>query len=72
MGNWCSVPVDLVEVCSPKNGNVGLLAYSPLAGGTLSGKYVNSDSEAAKKGRLNLFPGYMDRYNKSLSRVCLL
>eukprot|EP00891_Asterochloris_glomerata_P006296 jgi/Astpho2/6296/Aster-08347 len=27
---------DLCETCSPKNANVGLLAYSPLAGGVLS------------------------------------
>ncbi|GJV41840.1 putative E3 ubiquitin-protein ligase XBAT31 [Tanacetum coccineum] len=43
--------VDLVEVCHPNNGNVGLLCYSPLAGGALSGKYLDSDSEAAKRGR---------------------
>jgi aryl-alcohol dehydrogenase-like predicted oxidoreductase len=30
----------LTEVCSPRNCNVGLLAYSPLAGGILSGKYA--------------------------------
>ena len=27
------------EVCSERNENIGLLAYSPLAGGILSGKY---------------------------------
>ena len=31
---------DLCETCSPKNANVGLLAYSPLAGGVLSGGCV--------------------------------
>lgn len=63
--------VDLVEVCHPNNCNIGLLAYSPLAGGTLSGKYIlDSKSEAFRKGRLSLFPGYMERYNKSLSKVC--
>jgi hypothetical protein len=36
----------------------------------LSGKYLDVNSEAAKKGRLNLFPGYMERYKNSLSRVC--
>ncbi|KAF3649031.1 putative receptor-like cytosolic serine/threonine-protein kinase RBK2-like [Capsicum annuum] len=60
--------VDLVEVCHPNHCNIGLLSYSPLAGGTLSGKYLNSNSEASKKGRLNLFPGYMERYNKSLAK----
>lgn len=62
--------VDLVEVCHPRNYNIGLLAYSPLAGGTLTGKYVDMNSQAAQKGRLNLFPGYMERYTKSINRVC--
>ncbi|KAA3467927.1 aldo-keto reductase-like [Gossypium australe] len=60
--------VDLVEVCHPKNCNIGLLSYSPLAGGALSGKYLDMNSEAAKKGRMNLFPGYMERYNKSIAK----
>ncbi|OIW20924.1 hypothetical protein TanjilG_25730 [Lupinus angustifolius] len=59
---------DLVEVCHPKNCNIGLLSYSPLGGGSLSGKYIDINSEAAKRGRLNLFPGYMERYNKSIAR----
>ncbi|KAL1188815.1 putative voltage-gated potassium channel subunit beta [Cardamine amara subsp. amara] len=60
--------VDLVEVCHPKNCNVGLLAYSPLGGGSLSGKYLGSDTEATKNARLNLFPGYMERYKGSLAK----
>ncbi|KAJ4967667.1 hypothetical protein NE237_014368 [Protea cynaroides] len=64
----CKFEVDLVEVCHPNNCNISLLAYSPLAGGSLSGKYLDVDSEAAKKGRLNLFPGYMERYNKSIAK----
>ncbi|KAL5066910.1 hypothetical protein RYX36_017797 [Vicia faba] len=59
---------DLVEVCHPKNYNIGLLSYSPLGGGTLTGKYIDINSEAGKSGRLNLFTGYMERYNKSISR----
>jgi aryl-alcohol dehydrogenase-like predicted oxidoreductase len=39
--------------------NVGLLAYSPLAGGTLTGKYRSGPVPGA---RLTLFPGYMKRY----------
>jgi aryl-alcohol dehydrogenase-like predicted oxidoreductase len=31
----------MLEACSPRNGNMGLLAYSPLAGGALTGKYLN-------------------------------
>lgn len=64
----CKFEVDLVEVCHPNNCNIGLLAYSPLGGGTLSGKYLDINSEAAKIGRLNLFPGYMERYNESVSK----
>ncbi|VVA89940.1 unnamed protein product [Arabis nemorensis] len=60
--------VDLVEVCHPKNCNVGLLAYSPLGGGSLSGKYLASDLEATKNSRLNLFPGFMERYRGSLAK----
>ncbi|KAL1330236.1 hypothetical protein HN51_047399 [Arachis hypogaea] len=60
--------IDLVEVCHPNNCNIGLLSYSPLGGGSLTGKYIDINSEAAKKGRLNLFPGYMERYNKSIAR----
>ncbi|KAI4345785.1 hypothetical protein L6164_012880 [Bauhinia variegata] len=68
----CRFEVDLVEVCHPKNYNIGLLAYSPLGGGVLSGKYIDINSEAAKKGRLNLFAGYMERYNQSLAREAMM
>ncbi|KAJ8765181.1 hypothetical protein K2173_011441 [Erythroxylum novogranatense] len=64
----CRFEIDLAEVCHPNNCNIGLLSYSPLGGGSLSGKYLDLDSEAAKKGRLNLFPGYMERYKDSLAR----
>ncbi|KAH9315305.1 hypothetical protein KI387_023932, partial [Taxus chinensis] len=64
----CHFEVDLNEVCIPQHCNVGLLAYSPLAGGALTGKYTYPDSILAKKGRFNLFPGYMSRYNKSLAK----
>ncbi|XP_057957549.1 uncharacterized protein LOC131150692 isoform X1 [Malania oleifera] len=64
----CQFEIDLVEVCHPNNCNVGLLAYSPLGGGALTGKYLDINSQAARKGRLNLFPRYMERYNKSLAK----
>lgn len=54
---------DLAEAC--RRHNVSLLAYSPLAGGSLSGKY-NTGKEDTSKSRFNLFPGYMARYNASL------
>ena len=53
------------QVCSEKK--VSLLAYSPLAGGVLSGKYILGS--ASEKSRLNIFSGFMDRYNKSLART---
>ncbi len=40
---------------------VGLLAYSPLAFGHLSGKYV---VDPAARGRVTLFPGFAQRYDK--------
>lgn len=49
----------LAEACY--HHNVGLLAYSPLAGGTLTGKYRNH-AETPKGSRLTLFPGFMERY----------
>ncbi|GAB4117766.1 MAG: NADP(H)-dependent aldo-keto reductase [Sideroxydans sp.] len=49
----------LAEVCH--HANVGLLAYSPLAFGWLSGKYLD-DPQA--HGRITLFPGFGQRYNK--------
>ena len=49
----------LAEVCH--HSDVGLLAYSPLAFGWLSGKYL-SDPQA--HGRITLFPGFGQRYNK--------
>ena len=46
------------EVCHREN--VGLLAYSPLAFGVLTGKYRNG--KKPENSRLTLFPHY-DRYN---------
>lgn len=59
----------LSEVCSPSNENIGLLAYSPLAGGILSGKYARDDCPPTS--RLNLFPGYMARYKQSLAQAAV-
>uniref|UniRef100_A0ACD5WCE8 Uncharacterized protein n=1 Tax=Avena sativa TaxID=4498 RepID=A0ACD5WCE8_AVESA len=64
----CSFEVDLVEVCHPNNCNVGLLAYSPLGSGVLTGKYLDASPGNAKSFRLNLFPGYMQRYNSPLAQ----
>ncbi len=47
------------EACH--HAKVGLLAYSPLAFGHLSGKY-HTDPQA--QGRITLFPGFGQRYSK--------
>jgi len=49
----------LAEVCH--HTRVGLLAYSPLAFGCLSGKYLTTPQNS---GRLTLFPGFGQRYVK--------
>ena len=49
----------LLEVCH--HANVGLLAYSPLAFGHLTGKYL---TDPQTKGRVTLFPGFGQRYQK--------
>ena len=40
--------------------NIGLLAYSPLAQGVLSGKYIDGKSPEGSRG--NLFPRFIARY----------
>ncbi len=54
----------LAEACY--HHNVGLLPYSPLAAGTLSGKYRDKDN-IPENARLKQFPGFMDRYLGSLN-----
>jgi aryl-alcohol dehydrogenase-like predicted oxidoreductase len=49
----------LAEVCH--HCNVGLLAYSPLAFGHLTGKYI---ADAQAKGRITLFSNFGQRYAK--------
>lgn len=49
----------LAEACYHEN--IGLLAYSPLAFGLLSGKYLHSKPE---KARITLFEGFGQRYHK--------
>lgn len=49
----------LAEACYREN--IGLLAYSPLGFGYLSGKYVN---EKPENTRISLFPNFGQRYHK--------
>mmetsp|Transcript_24184 Transcript_24184/g.37993 ORF Transcript_24184/g.37993 Transcript_24184/m.37993 type:complete len:170 (-) Transcript_24184:1436-1945(-) len=61
------------EACAPKNvppGGVSLLAYGPLAGGTLSGKYLDetcNKGESAKRWRHTQFPDFQPRYHSEKS-----
>lgn len=50
----------LAEVCHREN--IGLLAYSPLAFGTLSGKYL---ADPKGPGRITQFAGFGQRYAKT-------
>jgi len=54
--------INLAEVSMREN--VGLLAYSPLAFGMLSGKYLNG--QLPEKSRIKLFPHY-NRYSSDQS-----
>ncbi len=58
--------INLAEVAMREN--VGLLAYSPMAFGTLSGKYLNG--QMPKKSRLKLFSQY-SRYSNSQSEFLI-
>ncbi|PSF37851.1 NADP(H)-dependent aldo-keto reductase [Aphanothece hegewaldii CCALA 016] len=50
--------INLAETC--RFHNVSLLAYSPLGFGTLTGKYLQKNAQ----GRINLFKGFGQRYDK--------
>ena len=58
-----SFEVGLSEICYREN--VGLLAYSPMAFGVLSGKFLTGESHP--NARINLFPQFA-RYNSENTR----
>eukprot|EP01097_Dermamoeba_algensis_P005271 TRINITY_DN3343_c0_g2_i1.p1 TRINITY_DN3343_c0_g2~~TRINITY_DN3343_c0_g2_i1.p1 ORF type:complete len:381 (+),score=116.65 TRINITY_DN3343_c0_g2_i1:1-1143(+) len=53
---------ELAEACSPLNYNIGLVNYSPLAGGMLTGKYLSNNADS--KSRFNQFPSYQKRFQQ--------
>lgn len=67
-----SFEVGLAEICHREN--IGLLAYSPLAFGMLTGKYHQATPPA--DGRLTLFPNYQrytnDTAKKATAKYCQL
>ncbi|KAF8820041.1 aldo-keto reductase [Cardiosporidium cionae] len=60
------VEKSFVELCRPNNTGIGILAYSPLAGGILTGKYLEH-LEYPTTGRMLRFPSYMKRLRGSLA-----
>jgi len=59
-----SFEINLAEIAMREN--VGLMAYSPMAFGMLSGKYLNGN--LPEKSRLKLFPQY-SRYNNKEAQI---
>jgi aryl-alcohol dehydrogenase-like predicted oxidoreductase len=55
-----SFETELAEACAPSNYDIGLLPWTPLAGGALSGKYLRG--QKPKDGRLVKYPSFMQRY----------
>eukprot|EP00371_Babesia_bovis_P000534 XP_001609181.1 aldo-keto reductase [Babesia bovis T2Bo] len=55
-----------VELCRPQNTGIAILAYGALAGGILTGKYLEY-MDPTTSGRLLRFPSYMSRYRGSLA-----
>lgn len=61
------VETGFIEFASRKTANIPLIAYSPLGGGALTGKYMDID-RADPDARLVKFTGYMYRYLSDRSK----
>jgi len=57
-----SFETELAEACARSNYNIGLLPWTPLGGGALSGKYLPGADP--NNGRLVRFGKFHDRYRK--------
>ena len=57
-----SFETELAEACCTSNYNIGLLPWTPLAAGVLSGKYLGGAKPA--DARLTKFPSFHSRYTK--------
>jgi len=62
-----SFETELAEACAPSNYNIGLLPWTPLAGGALSGKYMRG--QKPEDGRLVKYPSFMQRYLNAPSQA---
>uniref|UniRef100_A0A0G4I610 NADP-dependent oxidoreductase domain-containing protein n=1 Tax=Chromera velia CCMP2878 TaxID=1169474 RepID=A0A0G4I610_9ALVE len=64
--NRNDVEKGFVEMARPQNLGIGILANAPLAGGILSGKYLEA-YEYSTRSRLVRFPSYMKRFRASIA-----
>lgn len=62
---------ELAEACSPRHYDIGLLPWTPLGGGSLTGKYLDEDgkwitdiSKISSEYRLKVFSNFMPRFCK--------
>ena len=51
----------MIEACAPPNADVAILACSPLAGGALTGKYLDAKT-VPPNARMRQFVGFMNRF----------
>jgi len=64
-----SFETELAEACAPRNLNVGLLVWSPLGGGALSGKYM--DGNRPPRARFTLYSNFQNRYINKRSTAAI-
>lgn len=57
----------MMEACAPANGDMGLFAVSPLAGGALTGKYIHFE-RSPRDARMKKYVGFMSRYLSAEAR----
>jgi aflatoxin B1 aldehyde reductase len=57
-----SIEVDLIPAC--RKLGISLRIYNPLAGGMLTGRYINMMNTKATEGRFNENTTYLNRYWK--------
>lgn len=58
---------ELAEACAERNLGVVLMPWSVLAGGCLSGKYLNGGLGVEDRARFKMFPEFQDRYRWKIS-----
>jgi len=61
-----SFETELAEACAPRNFNIPLLPWSPLAGGMLTGKYIEGNPENA---RFTNWEKFQTRYQNKYCRI---